>query len=106
MPAKKRKRPAWVASFSGLIETGMSNKQLLCSLSLSSLAASSAISMTAFGAITLAALSAVSLAAYSSAVLAALFLCAFVAALVAAAHCSKCNSYDKKHFLHNYKIDF
>ena len=27
----------------------------------------------------------------------------FFAALVAAAHCSKCNSYDKKHFLHNSK---
>jgi len=25
----------------------------------------------------------------------------FLAALVAAAHCSKCNSYDKKHFFHN-----
>jgi hypothetical protein len=47
------------------------------------------------------ALSAVSLAANSNAVLAALaFAALFLALVAAAADCSECNCYDKKHFLH------
>jgi hydroxyethylthiazole kinase-like sugar kinase family protein len=75
----------------------LTDYKLLTGISNGSLAARS---LAALGAVS-AALCAISLAANSSTVFAALVAAFLLSAFSAAADCSKCNSYDKKHLLHN-----